>query len=454
MEGDTSPPSRFGRVARALFGLVVVCAMAFVLAAPRPPERIHPARIPVRFWHMWTAEWKVVVDRIVARFNESQDKYEVVALSVPAGSADAKFLLAVVGGEPPDLMAQWNPIIPTWAQSGMLRPLDDLMSPTDKERFLRDAYPIAKKIGVYHDRLYGMAIGVNVWALYYRPQHMRAVGLDPSRLPDSLEELVAWGRRLDQKDASGNLTRLGFLPGWFAMYAPVFGGGFYDWQKQALTLSTPRNLECLSYLTETRKKLGLDVVTRFDSAQNSGFGVEWPFISGAFSITLDGQWRVEQLAKYAADLDYEVAPVPPPAGGRAAAGWSNGNFMVVPSSARQPEGAWEFIRFWSGLADPEAAAEFHTWGGWLPALPAVAKAPAYQSYLEKYPHFRVFLDLMSSENLDATPPVPYQVFLADRILAIDQATARGVLSPQEALDALARDVDLELQRRKELRYDD
>jgi multiple sugar transport system substrate-binding protein len=182
--------------------------------------------------------------------------------------------------------------------------------------------------------------------------------------------------------------------------------------------------------------------------------VEWPFISGAFSITLDGQWRVEQLAKYAPDLDYRVAAVPPPAGGRAAAGRSNGNFMVVPSSARHAEGAWEFIRFWSGLSDPEAAAEFHTWGGWLPALPAVAKAPAYQSYLAKYPQFRVFLDLMSSENLEATPPVPYQVFLADRISAIDQAAARGVLTPQEAMDALARDVDLELQRRKALRYDD
>jgi multiple sugar transport system substrate-binding protein len=454
MEAERAPSSRAARAARAALILLAVSAMALVFAVHRPPERAHPARIPVRFWHMWTAEWKTVVDRIVARFNESQDKYEVIALSVPSGNADAKFLLAVVGGDPPDLMAQWNPIIPTWAQSGMLRPLDKLMSAKEKDQFFREAYPIAKKIGVYRDHLYGMAIGVNVWALYYRPEHLRAAGLDPAGFPESLEKLVEWGRKLDQRDASGNLTRLGFLPGWFMMYAPVFGGGFYDWQKQALTLSTPQNLQCLSYLMETRKQLGLDAVTRFDSAQNSGFGVEWPFINGAFSITLDGQWRVEQLAKYAPNLDYQVAAVPPPAGGRAAAGWSNGNFMVVPSSARHAEGAWEFIRFWSGLSDPEAAAEFHTWGGWLPALPSVAKATAYRAYLEKYPQFHVFLDLMSSENLEATPPVPYQVFLADRISAIDQAASRGVLSPEQAMSALLRDVDLELQRRKALRYDD
>ena len=318
---------------------------------------------------MWTAEWKTVVDRIVTRFNESQDKYEVIALSVPSTSADAKFLLAVVGGDPPDLMAQWNPIIPTWAQSGMLRPLDDLMTPAERERFFREAYPIAKKIGVYQDRLYGMAIGVNVFALYYRPEQLREAGLDPDHFPESLETLVEWGAKLDRFDSQGNLTRLGFLPSWFKMYAPVFGGGFYDWQKQQLTLATPENLRCLSYLMGARQRLGVEVVTRFDSAQNAGFGMEWPFLSGTFSITLDGQWRVEQLAKYAPNLDYRVAPIPPPQGGRRFAGWSSGNFMVVPTSARHAEGAWEFIKFWSGFSDPESAAEFHTWGGWLPAFP-------------------------------------------------------------------------------------
>ena len=79
--------------------------------------RKYPHRIPVRFWHMWSAEWKVVVDRIVDRYNRSQDKYEVIALSVPGG-ADTKFLLGAMGGDPPDVMAQWNPVIPTWAEGG------------------------------------------------------------------------------------------------------------------------------------------------------------------------------------------------------------------------------------------------------------------------------------------------------------------------------------------------
>ena len=441
------------RVLSLSFVASIVLLFGFVFAVPGPPARRHPERIPVRFWHMWTAEWKDIVDRIVLRFNESQDRYEVVALSVPPSSnVDAKFLLAVAGGDPPDVMAQWKPIIPTWAESHMLRPLDDLMSPAERQRFFDEAYPVAKKIGVYENRLYGLPIGINVWALYYRPEHMREAKLDPDKFPESLEELVLLGAKLDKKNAHGDIVRLGFLPGWFGMYAPVFGGGFYDWSARELTLDSPANLRCLTYLVECRKRLGLDVVTRFESAQNAGASVEWPFISGVFSITLDGQWRVEQLAKYAPGLEYRVAPIPPPAGGKRFAGSSDGNFMVVPVTAKRPDGAWEFIKFWSGLSDPERAAAFHTWGGWLPALSSVAKSKTYQDYLARYPSFRVFVDLLSSDNLAAPAPIPYQVFLADRITATDQAAMRGLVTPTDALRDLVRQVDEERQRRRVLHY--
>jgi multiple sugar transport system substrate-binding protein len=448
---------RRSRRAPSLFplaALVAVCVV-FVFALRGPRAREPARRIPVRFWHMWTAEWKDVVDRIVLRFNESQDQYEVIALSVPPGpDADSKFLLAVIGGDPPDVMAQWKPIIPSWAQAGMLKPLDLLMSGDDKARFFADAYPIAKKIGMYKDRLYGMPVGINVWALYYRPDHFRQAGLDPDRFPDSLETLIALSTKLDGRDERGNLTRLGFMPGGFEMFASIFGGGLYDWNRGELTLDSPPNLRCLDYLLDCRKARGLDAVTRFESPQNAGLSAEWPFIGGSLSITVDGQWRVEQLAKYAPDLEYRVAPIPPPEGGRELAGHADGNFMIVPVSAKRPEGAWAFIRFWSGLSDPERAAEFHTWGGWLPALSSVAKAEAYQDYLRRYPPFRVFVDTMSSNSLEAFPPVPYQIYVTDRVRAIDQATMRGLVSPSDALRELVRDVDRERARRRSLHDED
>jgi multiple sugar transport system substrate-binding protein len=445
-----------GRVRRALVVAVALAALLLFFrgeSAPGAAAAPRPGRIQVRFWHMWTAEWKTVVDRIVARFNDSQAKYEVVALSVPPAGADSKLLLAAVGGDPPDVMAQWQNVIPTWAKSGLLLPLDELMSEPDRQTFAREAYPVVKQLGTYRGRLYGLAIGVNAWACYYRLDHLRELGIEPAQLPTTLEGLVELGRRLDRVDQQGNLTRLGFLPQWFQMYAPLFGGGFYDAERQELTLATPENLRALSYLSAERQRLGSDRVTRFDSAQNSGFGLEWPFVTGSVSITVDGQWRVEQLARYAPRLEYGVMPIPPPAGGKQLAGFANGNFMIVPRGAKQAAGAWQFIRFWSGLADASTAAELYTWGGWLPGLSSVADAPAFQQYLQKYPQFRAFVQLLPSKNQQTLPPVPFQTFLLDRIGAADEATMRGLLTPRAALGRLEREVSDERERLRSLDHE-
>src|ERR1051326_9118235 len=54
-------------------------------------------RTEVVFWHMWTGEWEEVVNRIVARFNASQDRVRVQPLVV-TGDANTKLLLAIAGG--------------------------------------------------------------------------------------------------------------------------------------------------------------------------------------------------------------------------------------------------------------------------------------------------------------------------------------------------------------------
>jgi len=455
MAADDRDARAAPRAGRALLALAIVAggSLALSFSLHSPSRRKYPERQEVRFWHMWSAEWKVVVDRIAERFNQSQDTYEVVALSVPGQAANSKFLLAVAGGDPPDCMAQWNPVIPKWADSKLLVPLNRLMTDEEWARFQRDTYPIARKIGIYKGDLYGVTTGLNLWACYYRIDHLRRAGLDPNDFPDTLEELVdVWAPKLHRFDERGDLTIMGFMPKWISMYLPGFNGGWCDWQTDpgTLTIETPENLRALEYLVEQRRKLGFKNVLRFESGLQQGFGIDWPFITGKYSILRDGQWRVEQLAKYAPDLRYGTAPVPPPKGGKGGFGYSNGNFMVIPTGAKCREGAWEFIKFWSGLAEPERAAEFYTWGGWLPLLPDIAEAPAYREYVRKHPQFQTFLDLLPSENIHPLPAVPYQDYLADRINQCDESAMRGTLTPRQALRRLAREIEIERTKRREL----
>jgi len=451
--------------------VIAVLGMVFSWAVSGPSRRKYPERTPVRFWHMWTAEWKVVVEDICDRFNESQDKYEVIPLSVPYQTADSKFLLAVAGGDPPDCMAQWNPVIPKWAESKLLVPLDTLMSEEEWADFKATAYPVARKIGMYKGHLYGVTTGLNIWAMYYRLDHLKEAGLlppgTPERitslddlrgvqvyLPKTLEALDEWGRMLHKYDGD-LLSRVGFLPEFLRMYATRFGGGFYDYEAGELTLNTPANLRTLTYLAKCREELGFDKVVRFESSLTTRFGADWPFITGKYSCVSDGQWRVVQLKRFAPELTYVTAPVPTPAeGGRDRAGWSNGNFMIIPAGAKHADGAWEFIKFWSGLAEPERAAEFYTWGGWLPLNTHVAQSPIYRKYVEDHPTFQTFLDILPSPNIEPTPPVPYQVYLQDRIKATYESATLGSLSPEKALERLEHEIAGEIRRRKEFGYED
>jgi multiple sugar transport system substrate-binding protein len=444
---------RRARIAGGVSAFLAVVGIVVVFAMPGPAARKHPNRIPVRLWHMWTAEWKGVVEDICDRFNQSQDAFEVLPLSVPDTAADSKFLLAVAGGDPPDVMAQWNQVIPKWAENEMIIPLNELMTPAQWEEFKQTAYPAAKKIGMYKGNLYGITTGLNIWACYVRLDHLRAAGLDPNAFPETLEGLVEWGKKLHKFDAGGQLVRMGFMPQWFYMYAPGFRGGFYDWQTGNVLLNTPDNFRALSYLVDRRKEIGFENVLRFESGLSTGVGnVDWPFIGGHYSIVVDGQWRVEQLAKFAPELEYTTRPIPPPEGGLPHYGWINGNFMIIPKGARQVRGAWEFIKFWSGLENPERAAEFYTWGGWLPLSPAVAEAPMYREYVRKHPQFQTFLDVLPSENVQPTPPVPYQVYMWDRVKQADDRAMRGILSPQQALERLETEVSREKASRAEFGY--
>lgn len=433
---------------RVGLSLLAVAAIA-ALVLPTKPIRAHPERKPVRFWHMWTGEWKEVIDGIVARYNASQDKYEVVSLSIPSAGS-TKVLLGIAGGDPPDVMAQWEAVIPTWARRGAIRSMNELMSPIEFARFQRESFPAAIRIGTYEGKLYALTPSLNVSALYINVAHLEAIGLPADWTPRSLEELAAVGRRLDKRGPGGRLDRIGLLLGGWGGLAPVFGGGFYDWERGELTLGSEANRRALAFLAKERSDRGADSFTRFASTFGPDAGARWSFLEGKVSMVVDGAWRVEQMRKVAPNFRYRTIPIPPPAGGTANAGDTRGNPLIIPTGAKEPEGALDFIRFWGGMTDPEAAAEISAAGGWLPMTRTTARSQAFKKYVRENPGFQTFLDLMESDALEPLPPVPIQNFIGDRINEAQDRAERGTRTPTVAVDTFVRDVATEQARRKSL----
>ncbi|MCX7017717.1 MAG: ABC transporter substrate-binding protein [bacterium] len=444
------------RLTRKLMRLAVIAAGIVILGliVMNPASRIsrkHSDRQQVIFWHMWMGEWKTVVDRITDDFNRGQSQYEVMALSLPSG-ADAKFLLAVAGGDPPDVMAQWNSVIPTWASRGVIIPLDSLMTPAELAEFKRTCFPVIWKIGTFRDHFYGLCVGLNIFSLYYRPSHFIEAGLDPDKPPATISQLDAMAQKLTiiAKDAS--IRRIGFLPSVLQMWAPSFGGGFYDETSDSLTIMTQPNLRTLEWIRGYRQRYGVQNIIRYESSFLTGASgdLDWPFITGGYSIVLDGQWRVAQLARYAPKLDYRTAPLPAAdEGEREKAGFCSGNFMIIPRGAKCPKGAWEFMKHWAGVTDPANAAKFYTWGGWMPINQAIVDSPDFQQYLKEHPQFRAFVDTLPSPNLQVAPPVTYQNFFMDRLTQMADRVMRLSQTPEQGLQSFRREIETEQKRTSE-----
>lgn len=427
-----------------------------VFASGHPTPRKYPDRKLVRFWHRWQGDWEKQVQKIVDAFNESQTQYEVVAVSVPGSGADAKFMLGVIGGDPPDLMSMGSGAVPNMAANGFLTKLETLMTPAEKKAFFEDSYPAIRDIGMYKGSCYGMTIGADLMALYVNCQQLREAGYDPNNFPKTLEELEAMGMKLNKYDKDGHLTRLGFLMSDVGYVSHYFGGGFDVHEDGTLELNTPQNLRALQAIVDYRKKVGFDNVLRFKAGLNDIEGAaSWAFMHGDLSVTYDGQWRVEELRKFKPDLEYRVYPLPPPkVGGTPLGGQVGGNYMIIPVSGKEKQGAWEFLKFWTGLDNPDRAAKFYNMGGWLPYSPAVANSPTFKKWLKGDSEFQAFLDILASPNCKAPPAIANLQFLSDLISRAEDQATRGSVTPKEALEQLESKFKEERDKRRKLGYDE
>src|SRR5690606_41079989 len=73
--------------------------------------------------------------------------------------------------------------------------------------------------------------------------------------------------------------------------------------------------------------------------------------------------------------------------------------IVLPRGGKNPAGAWEVMKFWTGFDGHERqAAETAVEGGWLPVSEQVVEQPVFQQYLADHPLFAPFVDLRSEEH--------------------------------------------------------
>ena len=308
-----------------------------------------------------------------------------------------RFIVSVAGGMPPDVIFFDRFAISEWAARGAFMPLDDRLArdekawqewqadpskpepwPGAREEPPRakgasalaavppirpdDFFPACWDEAVYRNPLtggkgtYGIPNNADNRVLLYNKdiliRHGYTNELGEAQPPRTWEELEAMAIAMTERDAAGKIKTIGFIPNygnsWLYLYGWQAGGEFMSADGKTCTLNHPRVAEALDFMTRIYDRLGgaSDVYAFQTTFQGDALD---PFIQGKVAMKIDGVWILSSLAFYGRDLNFGSAPPPMPKreldAGRAPISWLAGWAYAIPSTARQPDGAWELIRY-------------------------------------------------------------------------------------------------------------
>ncbi len=354
---------------RTLLGVLLLAAGSALGGCSGSGAPATGGRIVVNYWEKWTGFEAEAMRTIVDDFNRSQDRIEVRLFSI--SPIDLKLLLAASSGHPPDVAGLWSFSIPDFAEKGALTPLDDALA--DAKLGADHYVPVFWELCRYRGFTWGLPTTPGCVALFYNKGLFRQAGLDPERPPRTFAELETMSRRLTRVELVRDghrvdvpfdeltgaeraakryaIVQVGHLPYDAGLVYPSawgywFGAKLYDGEGRILA-DDPGNQAAFRWLRDTVLTYGQENLRDFGSSYGLSQTSRSPFLAGKEAMVVQGEWMVNFIERYAPDLEWGVAPCPaaPGVSDQAPMTLVESDVVVIPSGAKHPREAFEFIRY-------------------------------------------------------------------------------------------------------------
>lgn len=406
----------------------------------------------VTFWDKWGSDEAAAMREVVEDFNRSQDGIEVKTLHV--AQIDVKLLLAVSGGNPPDVANVWTVSVPDFSEKGALLPLDRLLREAGYDE--GTLIPKMREMCRHRGFTWAVPLSPTSMGLLYNRAMFREAGLDPNKPPRTLEELDEMSDRLTEVEIFREgkavrvryadlrpeerdprlfkLVRAGHLPQepgwWVGSWMQWFGGRAVS-DEGELRITSPESVAAFEWMARTSRKYGVDNLRAFGASfANSGMS-QSPFLSGKVAMVLHGIWVPDLISRYAPGLDYGAAAFPATAEqvekGLVDVQIIEADVLVIPAGARHPREAAKFLAY---CMRPEVAEKLALRMKRLTALREVS-AEFYEKH--ENPDIALWVRLTQSENAFYMPRVPiWREISAEMGVAGDRVRSLS-RTPEEAL---------------------
>jgi multiple sugar transport system substrate-binding protein len=388
-----------------LFSLVFSACSGAPSAAPAGESQA-PGGATGKVLRVWI-QWGDNPQQIQTLF----DKYTTqtgIKVEVTAPIAEDKILPGLTGSEGPDvLVLSGGDLVKSYAKEGLV---DELSGAIELGKIdMNDLFPAPLTQCQQGKEIYCLPWGTDLYALFWNKDLFEAAGLDPDTPPASMEQLVEWADLLTKVESDGKIEQIGFIPdlSWSHtdLYVRMFGGFWYNDDGTKLTVDSQPMIDALTWQQQFYTHYGTDQVLAFSGGFGEYSSPDHPFYAGKVAMMVEGEWQVGPnfIKNFKPELHYGVAPFPPPANHPERAGTivNQGTVVVIPAGAKDKEASAKLLAW---MMTPAIVAEEFCFNANLPTSKKAAEDPCFAKLGDK---FKVFIDLMGSQNAYAVVTTPF-----------------------------------------------
>ncbi len=418
-------------------------------------------------WGMSEGEFMIGTYAAIDAFEQTHPDIKIITSPAGRNGGPQKLMTAIVGGVPPDVMFQDRFTIGGWASHDAFMPLNSFIQSdanSSTKLIPNDFYSSTWNEATYKGKVYAIPYDVDVRVLYYNKTILRNAGFVDSQgkviPPKTWSDLYRYNKKLTIINNHGGFERVGLIPLYgpatFYLFAVQNGGKLLSEDGKTCTMTDPKIVEALSWLTHYYDAMGgRDKVEGFMHSFLSD--ANDPFFTGQVAMTLNGNWDLGDIARYEPGMDFGVIPAPVPAGKKYVT-WSGGFSLAIPAGAKHPKLAWEFIKWMSSPAAWEIRNRvmqqyYHSRGGlYVPGLSANGKVNqmVWEEFVENNPDLadkykeglRTCIDMLPNSRFRAVSPVAEKLW--DQLQRATSYATYHVLSPEKALQQSQQVVQSEL----------
>lgn len=408
-------------------GTTVGLALGGVLPSKAPAQA---RKSTVTIWSHFAGKNFETFTRYVSEFSQANPDIEIKATSYGALEILPKYLASVAGGAPPDIFHAPGYVPPDLAFNKAIAPWDELMKldPTTYKNF--------DPITVYGGRRYGIPVNGGVNVMLYNLELFEKAGLDPNKLPETWDDLIAAAQKMtNPAEAQWGLV-LGNQPGtattqMYYTFLLCAGGELVTPDGKSIAFNSEAGLETLTFLADNVHRRKVSPQKAFSEVQIYG---EWGTRKFG-ATTMYPVWTGNVLATKVRSAT-KIIPRKVKHATHLA-----GNYFTLSTLSKNKEAAAKFCQWW---VQPAISGRWAGETGGLPNSQAAADHPDFKRFLAQNPLGQAFMDA-----IPVARPFPGVVGIPAVIQIISEMVEAAVVAgvpPKEAMAKAAVRADEELKR--------